>query len=294
MKGKYFISAFTAIILLVSCVTGGQIRYGSNAKAGKYIGVNDIKLYYEEYGKGEPLLLLHGNGGSIANFTFQIPELSKHYRVIAVDSRAQGRSTDSDQEITYALMAGDMSKLIRKLHLGSVNVLGWSDGGNVGLELAYAHPEQVKKLITFGANYTHVNYEAPDDSIVMSPDDPMVKRALAIRSMQGMDAESLSPDPGRLPLIRKKLNDLMNKHPNFTPAQLSQIKIPVLVAAGDHDLISLDHTVSLFKSLPHAELLIVPAATHFVLLEQPEFANREIIKFLGTSYRDISRSYFFR
>jgi pimeloyl-ACP methyl ester carboxylesterase len=100
------------------------------------------------------------------SFGFQIPELSKYFQVIAVDSRGQGRSTDSDKEITYALMASDMNELIDKLKLVGVYILGWSDGGNIGLELAYAHPEKVKKLIAFGANYSHENFLAPYDSTI--------------------------------------------------------------------------------------------------------------------------------
>ena len=163
---------FLFILILVSCNTPkeNQIDFGSNPAAGKYIDVNDIKVYYEIYGEGEPLLLLHGNSGSIENFIYQIPELSKHFKVIAVDSRAQGRTSDSDQEITYALMASDMSELIDKLNLGKVNVVGWSDGGNIGLELAFAHPEKVLKVVAFGANYTYENWMAPPDSVVMDPE----------------------------------------------------------------------------------------------------------------------------
>lgn len=148
---KHIIAVLFAIIL-VSCNNQKEdkIDYGSNQAVGKYADVNDIKIYYETYGEGEPLLLLHGNGGSIEGFINQIPELSKHFKVIAVDSRAQGRTTDSDQEITYALMASDMATLIDKLNLGKVNVVGWSDGGIIGLELAYAYPEKVLKVVTFG------------------------------------------------------------------------------------------------------------------------------------------------
>ena len=96
------ISFVTILLLLFTTAAECQINYGSNKEVGKYIDVNDIKVYYEGYGAGEPVLLLHGNGGSIQNFEYQIPELCRHFKVIALDSRAQGKSTDSDQEITYA------------------------------------------------------------------------------------------------------------------------------------------------------------------------------------------------
>jgi pimeloyl-ACP methyl ester carboxylesterase len=271
--------------LLGATVTEGQVQYGANAAVGKYANVNGIKLYYEIYGEAEALLLLHGNGSSIAAFSSQIPELSKHFKVIAVDSRAQGKSTDSDAEITYALMASDMSALIDQLHLGSVNVVGWSDGGNIGLELALAHPEQVKKLVTFGANYTHVDYEAPHDDVVMQPDDPRLlntKKAIAV-------ARKSRPELSAA--VQKKLGDLIEKYPNITLAQLAQIKTPALVVAGDHDVIKLEQTISLYRNLPHAQLWIVPGATHFVAMEQPEWVNREVIAFLSTPYRDISAFY---
>lgn len=141
------IFAMLFAVVLVSCngPKEKKIEYGSNPKAGKYEYVNDIKVYYETYGKGEPVLLLHGNSNSMESFTYQIPELAKYFKVIAIDSRAQGRTTDSDQEISYKLMASDVAALIDKLNLDTVSIVGWSDGGNVGLELAYAHPEKVKK-----------------------------------------------------------------------------------------------------------------------------------------------------
>jgi pimeloyl-ACP methyl ester carboxylesterase len=283
--------------ILVSCNNSiqKQFDYGSNSQAGKYIDVNDIKIYYETYGEGEPLMLFHGNGGSIEGFEFQIPELSKHFKVIAVDSRGQGRSTDSDKEITYALMASDMSELIDKLKLGTVYVVGWSDGGNIGLELAYAHPEKVKKLFAGGTNYSHENYLTPFDStFIMDKNDPLVVALKSLRQKRAARAsERLIPKPEISPATQKKLEDLMEKYPNFTIEQLKQINVPILIAVGDHDLIALDHTVNLYKSLPHAQLLIVPGATHRVLVEQPDLMNNEIIKFLNTPYRDINPYYMF-
>jgi pimeloyl-ACP methyl ester carboxylesterase len=287
---------FLFVLILVSCntPTNNQIDYGSNPTAGKYVDVNDIRVYYEVYGEGELLLLLHGNGGSIENFIYQIPELSKHFKVIAVDSRAQGRSSDSDREITYALMASDMSELIDKLNLGKVNVVGWSDGGNVGLELAFAHPEKVLKVVAFGANYTHENWMAPADSVTLASDDPLWIRTSIVMKKYNTAFERLSPNKERIPVIKKKLEDLMANYPNFTIDQLKTINIPFLIAVGDHDAINLDQTIAMFTNLPKAQLLIVPGASHFVPVEYPELINSEVINFLKTSYRDIDRFYFFK
>lgn len=285
----------TNIILLVLLIATSchnsikeKMEYGSNEKAGNYTVVNDIKLYYEIYGEGEPLILLHGNSGSIVDFTSQIPELSKQFKVIAIDSRAQGKSSDSDKEISYALMASDVNKLIDKLKLQSANVVGFSDGGNIGLELAYAHPEKVKKLITFGANYSWEDFGALPDSVQMDPNDPLCVKVRPAMQKYQAGLENISPE------AQKKLFDLMTKYPNFTKEQLNEIKVPVLVVSGDHDLIKLEHTLTLFKSLPHAQLFIVPGASHIAMIEQPELINSEIVKFLSSPYRDFNNEYFFK
>lgn len=286
----------TCFLVLASCNTKTeiQIEYGSNSTVGKYIDVNDIKIYYEVYGEGEPLLLLHGNGGSIEGFVYNIPELSKHFKVIAIDSRAQGRSYDSDKEITYALMASDMSEFIDKLNLGKVNVVGWSDGGNIGLELAYAHPEKLLKVVAFGVNYTHENWMAPADSVLMATDDPLWERTSILMKKYKTTFDRLSPNKKKIPVIRKKLEDLMANHPDFTIDQLKTIKVPFLIVAGDHDIINLKQTIAMFTNLPKAQLLIVPGASHFVPVEFPDLVNSEIIKFLKTPYRDIDRYYFLK
>ena len=279
---------FCFFSLLSKAQNTANIEYGSNPSAEKYIDVNDIKMYYEVYGKGEPLLLLHGGAGSIHDFSYQIPELSKHYKVFAIDSRGQGRTTDSDKQITYTQMAADVAAFIDKLQLGSVNVLGWSDGGNDGIELAYAFPDKVKKLIICGANYTHENWVAGRDNVSMKSDDPLIlktKEFLAFRK-NGYDTVN--------PAIKKKLNNLWKNYPNFTPDQLKTIKTPTLVIAGDRDIVNIDLTVTLYKSLPNAELFIVPHASHLALVEQPELLNPVILKFLDTPFRKLDNFYIFR
>jgi pimeloyl-ACP methyl ester carboxylesterase len=274
-----------SFLLLAHFPAECQIHYGTNQKVGKYIEVNDIKVYYEVYGAGEPLLLLHGNSGSIANFVYQIPALSRHFKVVAVDSRGQGQSTDSQKEITYALMASDMSELIDKLNLGSVHVVGWSDGGNIGLELALAHRAKVKKLVAIGANYTHENWMAPPDSVVMEANDPRMTKAIALMKEYKKGMDRLSP------VVKKKLNDLMENHPNLIKDQLKTITTPTLIVVGDRDAINMDQTVALFTCLPHSQLFIVPGATHLVPIERSELVNSEMIRFLSTPFRDLDRYY---
>src|SRR5690348_12693587 len=128
--------------------------YGRNTKAGHYINTRGFKMYYETYGQGEPLLIIHGNGGSINNFLYQIPYFSKEYKVILADSRSQGKSVDNSDSLSYEMMTDDLNALLDSLHLDSCYVIGWSDGGIEGLMLAMRHPDKVKKLAVTGANLT--------------------------------------------------------------------------------------------------------------------------------------------
>ncbi len=137
-------------------------------------------------------------------------------------------------------------------------------------------------------------FSAPPDSGKMNPNDPLIARTYTMMKRYGTSFERLSPNQERIPVIRKKLEGLMEKYPNFTPDQLKTIKVPFLIVVGDHDLINLDHTTSLFTNLPMSQLLIVPGASHLVPAEYPELINSEVIKFLKTPYRDIDNYYFFK
>lgn len=119
---------------------------GDNDKAGNFTIINGNKIYYETYGEGEPLLLLHGNQQSIGVFKDQISEFSKYYKVIAVDTRGQGKSEAGEKAYSYDLFANDMITLLEQLKIEKTNIVGWSDGGNTGLIMAMQHPSKIKNL----------------------------------------------------------------------------------------------------------------------------------------------------
>jgi predicted alpha/beta-fold hydrolase len=130
----------------------GVVYYGHDREAGHYVSANGVKLYYETYGQGPPLLLLHGNGEDIGSFRNQIGAFAREYRVIAVDSRDQGQSAATRGKLTYDLLADDMRALLDSLRLPAAHIVGWSDGGNTGLSMAVRYPTRVKSLVTMGAN----------------------------------------------------------------------------------------------------------------------------------------------
>jgi pimeloyl-ACP methyl ester carboxylesterase len=239
-------------------------KYGDNDSIGKYATVNGIRLYYEEYGKGDPLLLLHGNSGSIGAFEKQIPELSKQFRVIAVDTRGQGKSGDDGKTYTYDLFAEDMNGLLDYLHLDSVNVVGWSDGGNTGLIMAMRYPAKVKKLVTMGANVFI------DNTVVGKWVFKEVHKQI----------KELKGDTSAWANNRRRLNNLLLTEPRHTFAELAAIKCPVLVMAGEKDIIEEGHTKSIAANISRSTLMIFPKETHYLPVENPVKFNGAVIEFL--------------
>ena len=245
----------------------GVVNYGHNAAAGHTIAVNGIKLYYETYGQGEPLLLLHGNGQSIDAFNGQIPELARHYQVIAVDTRAQGQSTTNGRELTYDLFAEDMSALLTALHLPAAHVVGWSDGGNTGLSLALHHPQQVKKLVTMGAN--------------LWADTTAVTAATMKEVRQGKMLTTLLWPINSQARKARPLVVLLGSYPRMKAADLAGIAAPTLVLAGEKDVIKDAHTRLIASSLPRGAVYIFPGLTHYAPHEDPAAFNAAVVRFLG-------------
>ncbi len=152
MKKIFFFFSFLLGSIICLCCKSRKIAYGDNAEAGKYYNIRGIKMYCEIYGSGMPLLMIHGNGGSIESFANNIPYFSKRYKVIIADSRAQGKTKDDTDSLSFEMMADDEAALMDALHIDSAYVIGWSDGGINAILLAMRHPGKVIKLAATGAN----------------------------------------------------------------------------------------------------------------------------------------------
>lgn len=243
-----------------------RIIYGQNPKAGKFINSKGTAIYYETYGSGEPLVLLHGNGGSIASFANQIPEFSKKYKVIAVDTRGQGKSTDLiTQKFTYELFADDIKNLLDSLGLKQVTIVGWSDGGNTGLILASKYPNYVKKLVTMGANLD------PSDSSLSKKILETTKKDLARLKSENKPVDQ----------VTIRLLEMLLVEPNIKVEDLKSIEAQTLVMAGEKDLILENHTRFISANIPNATLLILKKQTHFVPEENPTVFNKAVLDFLN-------------
>ncbi|MHA4809048.1 alpha/beta fold hydrolase [Flavitalea flava] len=240
--------------------------------AGKYYAIRGIQLYAEIYGSGKPLLLIHGNGGNISAFDKTIPYFAKKYTVIAVDSRAHGKSVDGQDSLSFEMMADDFSALLDTLHLDSAYVIGWSDGGINALLLAMRHPEKVKKLVSTGANLW-------PDSTALDPGGWVEDQRRYNTSKDKTWSTAKEKNDWKIFLL-----DWMQ--PNIPLQALQAIKCPSLIVAGDHDVIRLEHTVQIYQHIPHANLWILPNSGHATLREYANEFNLRADAFFSTPFKD--------
>ncbi len=275
---KYISVLFVAILLLgvQSCKQAEDskpIAYGNNASAGKYYEIRGMKMYCEIYGEGQPLLIIHGNGGSIKDFSNNIPYFSKKYKVIIADSRAQGKSIDNSDSLTYEMMADDYAALLTELKVDSANVIGWSDGGINGLLLAMRHPEKVKKLAVTGAN--------------LQPDTTAVPQE--IWDLVGPEYAKAKAKTNRTDKEKNewKLLRLLEEQPHIPTADLGKIACPTLVIGGDHDVIREEHTMLIFHSIPRSYLWILPNSGHSTPIFYKDVFNSTVDDFFNKPYRII-------
>ncbi|MBK0380358.1 alpha/beta fold hydrolase [Mucilaginibacter segetis] len=253
--------------------------YGRNAAVGKYADIRGFKMYYEVYGKGEPMLIIHGNGGSINNFLYQIPYFAKNYQVILADSRAQGKSVDGQDSISYEMMSDDLNALLDHLNLKNVNVIGWSDGGIEGLLLAINHPDKVKKLAVTGANLW------PDSTAV----DPFIYTMVMKQNMIAADTMKKIKNPTAGMRNQVKLLHLLSFEPHIKLESLHKISCPTLVIGGDHDVIRVEHTVQIAQAIPKSYLWIIPNSGHSTPIYKKDQFNEIVGDFFTQPYRKIDK-----
>jgi pimeloyl-ACP methyl ester carboxylesterase len=221
------------------------------SQPGQYLALNGISLYYEVHGAGEPLLLLHGGGGSAAHFERMLPALTQHFQVITPDSRAQGRSTDSDQPLSYRQLVEDMVGLLDALGMAAAYVGGWSDGAAIALHLALYHPQRVRAL-------------------VLTPVDLSAEALTAEFWQQAAQWQ-----------VPEKLITWWRTRTSPTVAELQSIRAPTLIVAGEREqFIQHAHFAQWQHVLPNAELVWIPAADHALVLTHPDEVNQAILSFL--------------
>ena len=225
--------------------------------------MTDIQHHYIEQGEGFPLFLLHGNGEDVTYFEHQMEPFARHFRVIAIDTRGHGQTPRGEAPFTIRQFAEDLLAFMDRIGIEKAHILGFSDGGNIAMLFAMAHPERVGKLILDGANL----------------DASGVKWKIQIQIEIGYRMARLFAK--KSPEARKnaEMLGLMVNDPNVKPEELAQIQNPTLVMAGDKDMIKDSHTRLIAQSIPGAELAIIPG-THFIANQNPGPFNEAVLRFL--------------
>lgn len=252
-----------------------QTNYGSNN--GKYLTIRGTKIYYEEYGKGMPLFLLHGGFGSIADFKKCIPELAKKYRVIIPDASGLGRSEHADSVMTYQLMAKYYSQMIDFLKIDSAYIMGWSDGGIAALLFAKNRPDKIKKVISVGPNYRADGMKQEE---IDFNKNKLCNTEWVETNLKGWveNYKLLSPQDGWKRYITEA-KKMWFEEQYFPKSDLEAIKIPVLIVYGDNDMYTLEHGIEIYRAIKNSQLCILPNTSHEVFEEKPELIDKIAVDF---------------
>jgi pimeloyl-ACP methyl ester carboxylesterase len=238
-----------------------------------HVDVNAAQIYYATYGKGAPVILLHGGLGNSDHWAFQVPALAAKYQVIVIDSRNQGRSTFTKEKLTYHAMAADVLAVMDELGVAAAAFVGWSDGGEIALDLAIHHPARVTRLFVFGANYDASGQKPSAGSATFA------SYASKCRS----DFEKISKNPKAYAAVVASLDPVWKTPVIFTKAQLRSIQAPTVIADGDHDeIIELAQIKEMAQLVPNATLVVFENTSHFALWQDPAAFNKAVLAFLGS------------
>jgi pimeloyl-ACP methyl ester carboxylesterase len=268
-------------VIVIACLSFSSLhaqqnaspKYGDNPKAGSFYNHDGVKVYYEIYGQGKPLVLLHGNGGSIGSRANLIPDFAAHYQVIAFDSRCHGKTDCPTGYLTYEQMASDVNAVLNHLKIDSAYMWGHSDGGILGLLMAIHYPKKVKKLLATGANLR------PDTTAI----DPAL---LPILDKMWPAVKNDS--------IKSKQFKLLVDQPNIKTSDLKKIKADVLIMGGDRDAIRNEHLLEMHKNIPGSLLCILPGTTHFVYNDRTKWFMEILYDFFDTPPRRTTTAQLFK
>ncbi len=243
---------------------------------GEYVDLPGVKTWYEVEGKGDPVVLLHG--GIVSNELWgpQREVLAADFQVYLPERRAHGHTPDVEGPLSYYDMATDTIDFLTKIVGKPAHLIGWSDGGITALIVSIQRPDLVRKQVIVGGNFRPATELAGTAEMMegLTPDSP------DLAMFKGM-YEAVSPDgPEHWPTFINKIREMWKTEPTITNEDLGRITSPTLVFVGDDDMMPLEHTIDMYRSIPNAELVVVPGASHAALMEKPDLSNRLILDFL--------------
>jgi pimeloyl-ACP methyl ester carboxylesterase len=238
-----------------------------------YVDHDGARIWYAVYGAGPSVILLHGGLGHSGNWGYQVPALvDAGYRTVVVDSRGHGRSTRDSRPYTYELMASDVQAVMDAVHLEKAAVVGWSDGACIAMILGMRAPSRIAGVFFFGCNMD------PSGTKEFTP-NPIVSRCF---SRHTKDYAQLSATPDQFTAFTEAVGLMQQTEPNYSVADLARLTVPVAIVQSEHDeFIKPEHAEYLARSIPGAELIVLPGVSHFAPLQRPEQFNSVVIGFLG-------------
>ena len=245
---------------------------------GRYVACGEVDMYTEIRGTGPDLLLLHGGAGSIADLDGLRERLVGTRRVIAPDQRGHGRTADVG-EMSYAAMTADTAALLDALGARETDVVGWSDGGIVGLMLAIDRPDLVRRIVAISANAA--------ESGAPTPLRASATAWIAAAGSADLKMPELDPElPGLAaswPGTAGRILEMWRRVPDLTLATMTSITCPVLFVSGDRDIVTLEHSVAMHRAVIGSQLAVVPGANHSLAQTRTDRVARLVLEFIEAS-----------
>jgi pimeloyl-ACP methyl ester carboxylesterase len=237
-----------------------------------YVQLPSLRTWYDERGEGEPLVLLHGGVVDARFFDKNIEPLAERFHVLALDLRGHGHTADVEGPFTYQALAQDTVDFLEAVVGGPAHLVGHSVGAGVALTVAVRRPDVVRQLVLISGAFHHDGQVGVDEIDV----DQVVAGF-------GASYGEVSPDgEEHYPVVVKKVVKMDLREPTMTASDLNGVASRTLVMAGDDDVITLEHTLALYRGIPDAELAVVPGTSHFLLQEKPELCNSIVVEFLAS------------
>jgi len=273
--------ALVAMALAVASTNGDEpakhvTRPAAVSTQGSYANVNGLKLYYEIHGAGgTPLVLLHGGGSTIeTSFGKVLAPLAKSRQVVAFEQQGHGRTADVDRPFSFEQSAEDTVALLDHLKIQQADFYGYSNGGNIALQIALRHPDRVRKLIVASAMFKRDGFDAS------------IWESLKHATPENMPAElreaflKIAPNPKDLPTFVTKCARRMLEFKDWRPEDIQSIKTPTMILVGDTKDVRPEHAVEMFRLLPHAQLAILPGTDHMQIVSRDDLLLPIILPFL--------------
>jgi pimeloyl-ACP methyl ester carboxylesterase len=245
---------------------------------GEYVDIGGLKTWYDTVGEGDPLVLLHG--GLCTNDTWgsQMAAFGERFRVLAPERRAHGHTPDVDGPLTYRDMVADTIGFLDAVVNGPAHVVGWSDGAIVGLLVASERPDLVRKFVAISANLSvepGVMVPGADEGLQSASDDP------SLEMFRGLYAVSSPDGAEHWPVMYAKFTEMVTAGPGITAQELACITAPTLVMSGDDDMVTLEHTLEIYRGISNSELAVLPGTSHALVFEKADLLNRLVLDFLS-------------